>query len=291
MVIPWYAFAIGSAIVHSIFLITRKKQLMKVHAMAFESLRSMGVVFITLFFLPFLNFSDITRQGLMLVYITSLLGTLGIFFMSRALRHEDISLISPLENIKPAFVAMLAFFFLGEIVGTKEIIGIFILLIAAYLLESDHNFSDFLAPLKHIMKHSYSVLFFFAVFLFSFTAILDKFILSNHLDVFTYFFLLWLFVAINFNIVHAFMYGFKDIFEVIKKVTYMPLVVALLSVIGNLLALTAVSMAPIMLVQPVLMLATLFVVIVGGGYFHEKFLLFRIGASAIMLVGAYLIII
>lgn len=174
MEFSWYMLAIGSAIIHTIFLIVRKKQLMKVHAMAFESVRSFAVVLITLFLIPLMNF-NISKEGIMLVYLTSLLGTLGIFFMSRALRHEAISLITPLGNMKPAFVAVLAFFFLGESVGTKEIIGIIILLVSAYILESDHNFSNLLAPLRNIMKHNYSVLFFFSVFIFSFTAILDKF--------------------------------------------------------------------------------------------------------------------
>ena len=60
---------------------------------------------------------------------------------------------------------------------------------------------------------------------------------------------------------------------------------------ANLCALKALSLTYVSLVVPVLMLTSLFVVFLGGEYFHEKYIKFRLAVSLLMLVGAYLVII
>jgi drug/metabolite transporter (DMT)-like permease len=99
------------------------------------------------------------------------------------------------------------------------------------------------------------------------------------------------FIAINFNIVHAFLYGFKEMVSCVKKTKYLPVVVALFSVVGNLFALQAISMAYVSLVMPIIILSSLMIVIFGGTFFHEKYLSYRIVISVLMILGAYLIII
>ncbi|GAG47221.1 unnamed protein product, partial [marine sediment metagenome] len=108
---------------------------------------------------------------------------------------------------------------------------------------------------------------------------------------FTYFFFVWIFIAINFNIIHLILFGFKDTVACIKEVTYLPFIVGGFAFIANLLTLKAYSMAYVSLVVPIVMLSSLFVVIFGGRFFHERYLLFRVVVSVLMLVGACLIII
>jgi uncharacterized membrane protein len=287
----WYVFAIGAAIFYTLFQIARKKALMKAHAMNFESIRTIFVVLIGLFLIPFMDWS-FDKGILFLVYGVSLIATVGILFTAKAFRHNDISLISPLANLRPAFVAVLAYFFLSESLGVKQMIGIGILLVSAYLLEADHHLSDFVAPIKHLMKSKESLYFIFAMFLFSIGSIFDKYIIGSKItNVFTYFFLIWVFIAINFNIVHAFLYGFKEIKACLKKTRYLPFVVALFSVAGSLFALQAISMAYVSLVMPSIILSSLMIVIFGGTFFHEKYLSYRIVISVLMILGAYLIIV
>jgi uncharacterized membrane protein len=287
--VPWYVYAFASAIFSTFFIMLRKKALSKVHAMNLESARALSTLFILLLLTPLINLG-IDKKILLLVYFVSLLATIGILFFSKALRHKDVSLIMPLANFKPAFVAVIAFLFLSEAITQKQIIGVIILLISAYLLESNHNFSDLYAPIKNFFKTRYNLYFTFAIFLFSITAVLDKLILSNYLDIFNYLFFLWVFIAINFNIIHAVKFGYKDTIKCFKKIKYLPLLIGLLTVVKNLFALKAISLAYVSLVTPVLMLETLFVVLLGGKFFHEKFLYFRFSVASLMLIGAYLII-
>jgi bacterial/archaeal transporter family protein len=288
--IQWYIYALGSAIFHTLFEIMRKKALLQTHAMNFESLRTFFVACFCIFLIPFLNF-NFHKDSLFLVYIVSLIATIGILFSAKAFKHGNISLISPLSNIRPLFVTLLATLFLSESLMFTQVAGILMILIATYLLESDHHVSNFIEPIKHLIKSKYSIFFLFATFLFSICAIFDKFILTNKItNIYTYFFFLWLFMAINFNIVHTFNYGLKDSIDCFKKCKYLAIFVALFSLTSNLLAYQSLSLANVSLVTPVLMISTLFIVLFGGKFFHEKYLFFRIFISIIMLIGAYLVI-
>ncbi len=287
----WYVFALASAFFFTFFQVLRKEALQKSHAMNFESVRIFFVVIFALFVLPFTDWS-FDKSSLVVAYIVSLLATVGILYASRAYRHKDLSLISPLATLRPAFIAVLAAIFLGESLGVKEILGISIILISAYVLESNHHFSNLIAPLKHILKSKYSLYFIFASFLFSICSVLDKYMIGHKItNIYTYYFIIWLFIAINFNIIHFFMYGIKDSVKCIKKTKSLPILVAFFSVLSNLLFLKSLSMAYVSLVMPIHMSSILLIVLFGGKFFHEKHLIFRLLTSAFMILGVYLIII
>jgi len=288
--IPWYVYAFVSVIFSTIFLILRKKALLKEHAMNFESLRTLFLALFGLFLIPFINL-DIEKKTFLLIYAVAFIATIAILFFSKAVRHNDISLVFPLANFKPAFVAIIAFVFLSEAIQIKQIIGIVILLISAYLLESDHHISAFLAPIKHLFKIKSNIYFIFSIFLFSITAVLDKYIITFYTNIFTYLFLVWIFIAVNFNLIHFFLYGYKDTIDCFKRTKGFPVLVAFLAFIKNLFVFKALSLTFVSLVTPFLMLETLFIVLLGGKFFHEKYLLFRFSAASLMLIGAYLIII
>jgi len=199
-------------------------------------------------------------------------------------------LVSPLANIRPAFVAILAYFFLSEKLGIGQLIGIGILFISAYMLESDHHIYNIWDPIKNLFKSKYGPHYLLAIFLFSVTSILDKYVISTYLDIYTYFFLIWIFIAINFNIIHTILYGHKEVINCFKKWTYFPLLIAFFSVAANLLALKALSLTYVSLVVPILMLSTLIAVILGGSFFHERYVLFRAVVTVLMLVGALMVI-
>ncbi|MBD3249721.1 EamA family transporter [Candidatus Woesearchaeota archaeon] len=287
--IEWWMYAFLAVIFGTMFVMFRKKALVKVHAMNFEAARSLSVAFLCLFLIPFINL-NISWQILLIVYGVSLMGTFAILLMSKSLRHNDVSLVAPLSNFRPAFVAVLAYFFLGESLTLTQIAGVVIILFTTYLLESDHHFSNFLEPIRNFIGNRYHYYFLLAVFIFSIATIIDKYIVTYHLSIFTYYFLVWLFVAINFNFIHAWQFGIKDSLKCFKDLKYLPVLVAGFSFAKNLFALKALSMAYASLVTPVLMVETLFVVFVGGEFFHEQYRYFRFFVSALMLIGVYLII-
>ena len=290
MIQIWLIYMFFYIIFKVSFQIIRKNVLNHAHAMSFESLRSIFIVLLSFFLIPLMDFS-FDKKALAWVYLVSLLATVGILFTAKALRHGQISAISPLNNLRPGFVAIMAFLFLSESISYIQVIGISIILISTYLLESDHHFSNFLAPIKHLFKSKYSLYFLIAVFLFSICSILDKFILTNKItNIYTYFFFIWIFITINFNLIHAFEFGFTDTINSLKELKYWPFLVALISLVSNLLFYKALSLTYVSIITPIAMLTTLFIVLFGGKFFHERYLFFRISISVLMLIGAYLVV-
>ena len=111
------------------------------------------------------------------------------------------------------------------------------------------------------------------------------------ITILTFLFLIWIFIALNLNIIHGIFYGFKEVEKYFMKKLYVPFLVAFLSLGTNFLYLNALQNGPVSLVTPVLMLSTLFVVLIGGKFFKEKGIVYRVIISSTMLVGTYLIII
>lgn len=285
--IPWFVYAIICVFIVASFAIFRKKALSKDHSLNFESTRLLINALLCLILIPFLDF-DFNLWLIGLIYINSVLGTIGILLASRAYRHGQISLIAPLANIKPAFVSILAFFLLSESITLIQGIGILIILVSMYVLESDHHVSNLIHPIKNLTKDRYGLFFILAVSLFSIGSVLDKFFV-NDMNIYTYGTLLWIFLAINMNIYHGITYGFKEIKSCLKE-NRLVYLVSLLSLSGWFFGLKAVSMVYVSLVTPILTLSSLLVIIFGGSFFNEKYLVFRLIMATIMLFGVYLVI-
>ena len=52
MEIPWYVYAIAATLIGTVFSILRKKNLLKNHAMNFESARTLSVALLCIFLIP-----------------------------------------------------------------------------------------------------------------------------------------------------------------------------------------------------------------------------------------------
>ncbi|MBS1267032.1 MAG: hypothetical protein MAG795_01003 [Candidatus Woesearchaeota archaeon] len=285
--IPWYVYAIGGVCFSAAFVVLRKKALGSEHSLNFESTRLLINALLCLILFPLLDF-NFDLKFILLMYLNSIFGTIGILLASRALRHGQISLITPLGNIKPVFVSLLAFLFLGESITLIQGMGILIILISMYLLESDHHVSNLVHPIKNLTKDHYSILFILAYVLFSIGNIFDKFFVSE-VNIYTYGTILWFFLALNMNLYHGIVHGFKEVITCMKN-NKLVFLVSLFSIISWFLGLKAVSMAYVSLVAPVLTLSSLFVIIFGGKFFEEKYLYFRLGMACLMIIGSYLVI-
>ena len=68
--VEWYVYALGAVLFHAAFAITRKKALLKEHALNFESARTLTLALLSLLLIPFLDFG-FDRRILIIVYIVS----------------------------------------------------------------------------------------------------------------------------------------------------------------------------------------------------------------------------
>ncbi len=287
--LPWWVFAFASAIFATFFTIFRKKGTLKENALEFELTRTIFNALFGLLLLPFLTFKY-TLTSILIIYFTSILASIGILLASKSLRHSEISQVIPLHNITPGFLAVLAFLFLGETLTRNQIIGLIFLIIGAYVLETEHH-----NPLKSFLKHLRSRYVDYAIisaFIFSVTALLDKYVINLYTTPFDFLFLIWIFIAINFMIISFISHnGIKSIKNCLKTTKHIVVLTAFFSFLANASYLYALSLTYVSLVMPISKLSILISTIIGGEIFHEKGILKGAISSVIMIIGTILIII
>ncbi len=285
----WYIFALGSAIFSTLAALTEKKTLIKVHAMEFSCALA---ILNFLFTLPLIFLADfnIPLFVLAVMYGSSIIATIAFLFIAKAVRHMDISVVSPLLNLNPAILATLAYFILGERISHTQIAGILLIMTGAYVIEINWQKHGIFEPVKAMFSSRHTRYILLSCTLYAICSICDKFVL-NYVTPYTYILVMHLFIAINFIVlINLFYGGFKDISIGFRHAGKSIFLIALFTITYRLLQAWAVSLTLVSLVIPIKRLSTLFSTLAGGKIFHEKGTKKRVIACIIMLVGAYLII-
>ena len=288
----WYIFAFAGAIIGSISAILEKKALIKEHAMEFTTVFS---IFNFIFVLPFLSFVDFSILNdiytIGFIYLVSIIGGIAFFFVAKGVRHMEISIVSPLLNFSPAFLVILAWFFLGEKITIQQLIGILIIIFGSYFLEISTKHPTLFGPVKKMMHSKHIHYIFFALILYGFSSICDK-IIINRISPITYLVFVHFFIALNFIIlIHLFHNGIKGIKNGIYNAGKWIIFICILTCAYRFLQLQAISMTYVSLVIPIKRTSTIFSTIIGGKLFHEDHILKKLICCIIMFFGAYLIII
>jgi len=289
--LEWFIYALLAAVFASIGGLINKKILFHEHVLEFTASRSLFFVFFALFLIPFVDFS-ISWKIYVLIYFVSLLVTGGIIYFLKSIRHGEVSSMTPLTNISPLFLLIIAYFVLGEAPTPKQYFGVFLLILGAYSLEVGITDRGFLEPIKVFLKSKIIHYMFFSLVIFSVTATFDKLIITNHTTFVTYLFLLTMFKSINFVSLEVYRFGFSEIMHDFKKDFKLLFSDSIFLFFGQLSYFFAVSFpnAFISLIIPIKRTSTLFTTIFGGKLFHEKNLLVKVLACIIMIWGAVFIL-
>ena len=150
----WYILALGSAILNALSAVTEKKTLFKEHAMEYATVISLIMFVLSLMFINKVSFSMPVSYWFLLVII-SIMDAIAFLYITKAVRHMELSESSPLFVFGPAITAVLAYIFLGEILTMKHIGGILGVTLGAYVLELKHVKNkkiEFLRPIRIIMQ-------------------------------------------------------------------------------------------------------------------------------------------
>ena len=99
----WFLFALGSAIFAALSALTEKKSLIKIHAMEFSCALAI-LNFLLSLPLIFLADFNIPLFVLVVMYASSIIATVAFLFIAKAVRHLEVSLVSPLLNLNPAIL-------------------------------------------------------------------------------------------------------------------------------------------------------------------------------------------
>lgn len=289
----WFTLAFISAALSATAAIFEKKVLFKVDALEFSFLISF---FGALFAIPFyssVNFASLTTLNITVLYIKTILGTLAFLNVMYAIKKLELSNALPLIVLTPGIVAITAFFVLGDKLNNLEIVGMLLLLVGTYILETNNKGGGLLEPFTVFYKsanHRYIV---FALLLFTITSVMDRLLVSGmKMPPFTYMAFQQTFQFVNFLIL---MLVFRKSIIVSlpapkKNILAMIVFIAALTIFYRWSHIEAVKLAPVALVLSVKRTSVFFASFIGGKIFKESNLTRRIAATALMVGGAILII-
>ncbi len=293
--VSWQSLMFVVIIFTALGTIVSKKALFREHAMEFSATLSLVIAVFSLALLPLVDF-NIPKNYWAILYLVSLFATIGFLLVAKATRHLEISSSSPLFAFSPVITALLAFFFLKEHLTVMHFGGLALVFVGSYFLEmkpGESILKKIYTPVKAMIKSKYINFMFIALFLYSVGDIIERFMLNtsnpNHITTVTFFFIIHMFMAINFIILLTIYHdGFAGIKHGLKSAGYLIFLMAVIAFIGRFLTMYAVSIpvAQIALVSALkrgsIVLSTFF----GGEIFKDKHLKQRTLAACVMVIGA-----
>lgn len=289
----WFLIAFSSALLSAISTISEKKILFKMEAFEFSLLNSLFNLLFTLPFLFFINASEIPNNYLFILFIKTLLNSAAFYFVMLSLKNLELSKALPLLVLTPGFIALFAFVFMGEVLTLVQIAGMALLLLGTYILEMQ-NKKDFLEPFLTFFKSKNYRYIGAALFLFTATSILDKYILkSPKVSPQVFLFYQQLFTGIIF-LIATFVIGKNpvNIFKNTKQEWWFWIIlVAVLTIGYRYTQVEAIKIAPaVALVLAVKRISVFFAALIGGKLFNESKLVQKAIATAIMIAGTFFIV-
>jgi drug/metabolite transporter (DMT)-like permease len=288
----WFAIALLSAFLSAGAAITQKKVLFNLGALEFSFLLSIVNLLFSIPFFFFIDYSTINSINLGILFIKSSIGVGAFFCVMLSLKNLEISKALPLLALTPGFIAVFAFFLLGESLKSVEVIGLVLLITGTFILESG-NGKKFFIPLTVFFKSKYHRFIILALLLFTASSILDKFLLVRldltpiSLTAFQH-----IFFALLFTIIFlVFKKKVAPLSSIAKKNNIIWIAVISILTIGyRFTQVIAVGMASVALVIAIKRTSVFWATIIGGKIFNDKDLLKRSLAAILIVIGAILIL-
>ena len=283
----WIIAILGSAFFFALNHIFRKKIL--------ESANVTDMMILTcsigfLIMLPFLKFIDfnVSSRNLFLILLASAFAFGGSFLLNVAYKRCEISTVSPLLNMNPLFVILLSYFILGEVLNSKQFMGVLLILIGGYIITLE-KIRYFLRPFTSMPK-KYFLIVFSTLVLWTFCPVLNRIVLLE-VDSITYLFFFTMFIFCIQIVLLISKNRFRAVIALAREKWPLLIITSLFMDTSDFLHLTAIAIptAMVSLVMPVKRMSNLFTVILGGNLFKEKNLTVKSIACAIMLAGLFVI--
>jgi uncharacterized membrane protein len=244
----WFVLASSSAILSAAAAIIQKKVLSRLTALEFSFLVSV-VILLFSSFVPFsTNVTSIPPSTLMIIVGKSILGGIAFLFVMMSLEHNPISTALPILGMTPGVTAIAALLVLGETLHDLEWVGLGLMMIGTYILESRPSQNIF-RPFKEILQSKNYYYMYGALGLFAVSSVLDKLLVSGYkIDI--------LIVLFYQHIVYCLMFGllifirklsFRDLMHKGRNQFPFILIVALLTFAYRFTQLGATQLAPVAL--------------------------------------------
>lgn len=289
----WTTLALISALFSAGAAIGEKKTLQKEDAVSFSMVLGLLNLILSIPFILYIHSQDLHSTTLMILFVKSMMGALSFVCVMEALKRLDISAILPLMVLTPGFVAIIAWFFIGESLTIRQITGLIILLVGTWALQSQLTFRWNVVQ-RETLSHSGYYFIGIALILFTLTSIMDKVLVGNYnMSPEGFIFFQHLFLFINLGILTFLYYRKKSLSilsSTVKQSIVIILIISFITIGYRYTQILAVKGGPVALVIALKRLSVLLAAGVGGTLFRDKNLIQHLIAALLMVAGALIIV-
>ncbi len=285
----WFHFALLSVLTNGTFIFLTKRSFTKTNIdpvavnfvlFLFATITTLPFFLVSLTKLPTLFTAP---MGLVIYLILVVINIFGFKYYFESLSLNDLSIVGPLDNLRPLFVVALSIPLLGQLPTPMMFLGILLIITGALAIQLKSGLSQFLITIRHSRA---THLIIASTFLFSLGNILDKKLLSYttpEIDAF-------LSVA-ALLVVFAIMVFTKRRQASIPNIFQPTLILSgVLVGAGFLLLITANKLSSPNHIIPVMMTRSLFLAILGFVFLGEKGYVRKIVSALIMIAGVLLLV-
>lgn len=287
----WFLFALAFAIISSFSVIVAKKLMKDIDQYTYLLASSIFTApFLLITALVFFKPPSLDNVFWLVTIIGTAVSVTAAILAYKAIRESEVSLVNPISAFNPVFTAIISFFTLKEVISTRAVLGIIMVVAGAYILQISKTQKSLWAPVKALINHKGVRLSFAAYFLWAITPTFEKtaiFHTNPQNPSFAAF--VGQLIAISIYIPLAIRMSKKPL-KVIKPNLKWFLLVGVLGGVGITCAFVAYSLSPLGVSTAVFKLSMVFTVILGWLFFKERDIKERLLGSLVMLGGVTLLV-
>jgi uncharacterized membrane protein len=220
--------------------------------------------------------------------VSALAETLYFYGLGKAYEDGDLSLVYPIARSSPVFVALAAFFFLGENITSLGVVGILVIFFGVYILHLEGlTRQELIAPIKYLNTGSsrYALLAALGTTIYSIT---DKLGVTT-VNPLLYSFWLGLFVTGMLTIVIIYRKGVHPIRDELTGNTAKISFSGVLMRGGYMMVLYAMSIAQVSYILALRQISVVLGALMGVLFLKERYGKVRIIGSVIIFIGVYIL--
>lgn len=276
-------FGLASAIFSALSAVLQKKVLLKFKVVSFSLTVNFLILFYTLIFYPISNF-DLSPYNNFLLIIKSLLINIAFYYVMRSIQTLNLSEALPLLAMSPLPISLFAALILNEYLNFVQILALVSILAGVYLIELP-NSNNIFAPFRLLLQKKYFTVL-LALIIFIITSLIDRYLLNkqnfpiNQLLLYQHI-VGTVFFAVLFILNKEFSSYTKDI----KPIFWIILLISIFTIAYRIFEFLSIKNIPVAIAIATKRISVLLAVIIGGQYFKEIHLKYRIPATVLILAG------
>ncbi len=282
----WFVLSLITAITHAVRAAVSKKLLQNVDEYIVAWATSMFALPFMIVVLFFFGLPKIDNIFWIALLMGVLLNTITTILYFKSIKISPLSLTVPFLTFTPLFLLITSPIMLGEFPSLFGVVGIFLIVFGAYVLNIQTLHKGFLAPFKAIFKEKGSLLMLIVALIFAVTANIDKIAILHSNPIF-YIFIFHVFLTLIFSTIIQFKSKNKK--NIIKKNYKGLILIGFLFAVMIMAQMIAVKLTLVAYVNSIKRTTAIFSVIFGYLFFKEKNFKQCLIGAIIMVIGVGLI--